>query len=148
VITTLMTAVVDADPERVWRALTDPGELIRLDERLLELLDPIEGYPCVGQHVRWRYRLGNVPVVLHDHPLEVDPPQRLRSAVELGLFHFDATYGLVSEAGERTRVSLRLVASNALPVVGGLLDRFAVRRLAAEHADTRLRSLQKWCENH
>jgi len=39
------------------------------------------------------------------------------------------------------------VAANSLPVVGGLLDRFAVRRLAAGIVDTKLRSLQKWCEN-
>jgi hypothetical protein len=149
VITTLTSARVGAAPERIWRALTSPGELIRQDEHLIELIDPADGYPRVGQHVRWRYRLGSVPVVLHDRPLEVAPPARLRSAMALGLFRFDATWGLAGEPGEpdRTRVSLKLVASNLVPVVGGWLDRFAVRRLAAEHADTRLRALQKWCES-
>jgi hypothetical protein len=40
-----------------------------------------------------------------------------------------------------------LVAENSIPIVGGLLDRFAVRRLAAQIVDSKLRSLQKWCEN-
>jgi hypothetical protein len=35
-----------------------------------------------------------------------------------------------------------------VPVVGGELDRFDVRRLAAEMVDRNLRSIQKWCENH
>ncbi len=52
------------------------------------------------------------------------------------------------EAPERTRLSLRVVASNSAPVVGGTMDRFAIRRLSAELIDTRLRAVQKWCENH
>lgn len=149
-ITTLMTTVISASPQRIWRALTDAHELIRLDHHLIELLDPFDDYPQPGQHVRWRYRLGSIPIVFHDSPIEVDPPTHLRSAIALGLFHLDASYSLVSDTAERdrTRVTLKLVASNSVPVVGGLLDRFGVRRLASEHADSRLRSLQKWCENH
>jgi hypothetical protein len=41
---------------------------------------------------------------------------------------------------------LKLVASNSMPVVGGALDRFAVRRLAAEFIDAKLRGVQRWCE--
>jgi hypothetical protein len=89
-------------------------------------------------------------VVLRDRLVEVVPQERLRSAIALGLFRFDQTYSLAREKGEagRTRVTLKLVASNSVPVVGGLLDRFAVRRLAAELVDARLRALQKWCEDH
>jgi hypothetical protein len=98
--------------------------------------------------VHWRYRLGSVPVVLHEQPLEVVPDSRLRSSVALGLFRFDETFQLFSEAGDedRTRLMLKLVASNSVPVVGGALDRFAVRRLAAEFIDAKLRGVQKWCE--
>ncbi len=67
----------------------------------------------------------------------------------LGLFRFDETFQLTTEPGdgERTRLTLKLVASNSVPVVGGALDRFAVRRLAVEFIDAKLRAVQKWCEN-
>ena len=68
--------------------------------------------------------------------------------MSLGLFRFDETFQLTSEPGDgqRTRLALKLVASNSVPVVGGALDRFAVRRLAAEFVDAKLRAVQKWCE--
>jgi hypothetical protein len=49
---------------------------------------------------------------------------------------------------DRTRLSLRVVASNSTPVVGGSMDRFEIRRLSTELIDSRLRAVQKWCENH
>lgn len=144
-----MSTVISAKRSRVWRALTQAAEVVRWDERVIALEDPEAEYPRVGQSVRWRYRLGSIPVVLHEQPIEVIPDSRLRSMVALGLFRFDETFQLTSEPGdgERTRLSLKLVASNSVPVVGGALDRFAVRRLAVEFIDSKLRSVQKWCEN-
>lgn len=147
VITTALAVPVGAPRARVWRALTDPAEVIRWDESLLALLAPAGDYPRVGQHVRWRCHLGTVPVVLHDRPLEVILEQRLRSDVSMGLFRFDQTWSLADEAEERTRLGLRLAASNSIAVVGGAVDRFDVRRMAAEYVDTKLRALQKWCES-
>ena len=126
--------------------------MIRWDEQMLALLEPVESYPQVGQHVSWRYRLGTVPVVLHDRPTEVVPQERLRSRVDLGLFRFDQTWSLVSEISkgniERTRLGLHLSAHNSIHVVGGTVDRFGVRQIAVEYVDGRLRSLQEWCESH
>ncbi len=150
-ITIAMSTVVDASRERVWRALTVPDELLGWDERLLAAIDGVEGYPHVGRLTRWRYRLGTVPVVLEDHPLEVVPSERLRSQLGFGHLRFDEIWTLGEEnAGPdaRTRLALRLVASNSVPVVGGLLDRFGVRELVAQIADARVRQLQKWCETH
>jgi uncharacterized protein YndB with AHSA1/START domain len=152
VITTAMSAAIAASRERVWRAITDPAEMIRWDEQMLALLEPVEGYPEVGQRVRWRYRLGTVPVVYRDRPTEVVQGERLRSRVDLGLFRFQQTWSLISESGgggsERTRLGLHLSADNSIPVVGGAVDRFGVRQMAVELVDGRLRALQKWCENH
>jgi uncharacterized protein YndB with AHSA1/START domain len=148
VISAAMTAVVERDRARVWQAITRPAELIRWDDALVELLEPVAPYPQVGRPLRWRCRMGSVSVVLHDVPLEVAPPERLRSAVTLGLFRFDQVWTLAPEPGApaRTRLRLRVCADNAIPVVGGVVDRFAVRRLACEYADARLRALQRWCE--
>jgi uncharacterized protein YndB with AHSA1/START domain len=151
VITTVMSTVIGAGRARVWRALTAPDEVVRWDERTVALVDPPDGYPRVGERVRWRYRLGTVGVIRHERPLEVAPGLRLRCAIALGGLRFDETYTLTPEPvapgqPDRTRVAIKLVSSNAVPVVSGLIDRFDVRRLAAELIDTRLRSLQQWCE--
>ena len=147
-ITIAMSAVIGAPRERVWRALTVPEEVIRWDERLLALAAPAPGHPRAGQTVRWRCRLGSVVVDLLERPVEVMPCQRLLSEISLGLFRFEETCGLSDEAGDgsRTRLSVRLVAANSVPVVGGLLDRFEVRQLAATMVDTKLKALQVWCE--
>lgn len=143
-----MSTVIGAGRARVWRALTEPAEVVRWDERVVGLVEPAAEYPRVGRRVRWRYKLGAIPVVLSECPLEVVPDSRLRCAVALGLFRFDETFQLAREPGdvERTRLTLKLVASNSIPVVGGALDRFAVRRLANEFIDAKLRAVQKWCE--
>jgi uncharacterized protein YndB with AHSA1/START domain len=148
VITAAMSTVIGAARARVWRALTEAAEVVRWDERVIGLEEPASEYPRVGRSVHWRYRLGSVPMVLQEEPLEVVPDSKLRSSVALGLFRFDETFQLTSEPGgeQRTRLMLKLVASNSVPVVGGSLDRFAVRRLAAEFIDAKLRGVQKWCE--
>jgi len=142
-----MSAVIEADRQSVWRALTTPSELIRWDAHILALLEPVDGYPHPGQHVRWRFRLGNVPVVMHERPLEVSCQEKLRSSLSLGLLRLESTHTLATNGdASKTRLSLRVLASNSTPVVGGLIDRFDIRRIATEFVDTRLRSLKAWIE--
>jgi hypothetical protein len=149
-ITIAMSTVVHAPRERVWRALTEPAEVIRWDERILSLEEPSPDYPSTEHEARWRYRLGSVAVDLLDRPVEVRPGQRLRHARRVGTFEYEETYTLArDETGAATRLSLRLASpSNSVPVVGGTLDRFDVRRLASEMVDASLRSIQRWCESH
>jgi uncharacterized protein YndB with AHSA1/START domain len=147
-ITIAMSTVVGAPRQTVWRALSVPAERVGWDERLLAAIDGVEDYPRAGRLARWRYRLGSVPVVMEDHPLEVVPGERLRSQLGFGHLRIDEIWTLADEngSGDRTRLALRLVASNTVPLVGGLLDRFSVREVAAEIADGRVRQIQKWCE--
>ncbi len=143
-----MATVIGARHTRVWRALTDPAELVVWDERILAPLESEDGYPFSGQHMRWRYRIGPIQLVLHDHPLEVSAPEKLRTAISFGSLQYEQTFTLLPEEGPqpRTRLGMRLVASNSVPVVGSVVDRFSVRRMATEHVDVTLRSLQRWCE--
>lgn len=148
-ITIAMSAVINAEPEQVWRALTDPDALMEWDERVIGSIDVPDDYPVTGQHARWRYRVGSVPLVLHDRPQEIVQFERLRSAVTVGPMHFQQTYTLCLESCEphRTRLGMKLVQSNSVHVMGGVVDRFEVRRMAVDRIDTTLRSIQKWCEN-
>ena len=145
-----MSTVVHTPRGRVWRALIDPLEVIRWDERILALEEATP--PGSGEEpvAHLRYRLGSVPVSLLDRRLEVVKGRRLRHAMSIGSFDFEEIYTLADEgASEHTRLSLRLASqSNSIPVVGGSLDRFDVRKLATEIVDGNLRSIQKWCENH
>ncbi|MCH8083067.1 MAG: SRPBCC domain-containing protein [Myxococcales bacterium] len=145
-----MSTLITAERGRIWRALTTPSELIRWDDQLVALLDPAPDYPQLGQKVRWRYRVGSVPIVVHQTIQEVQPGERLQSTISRGVFCFDEMYTLADEVAQpdRTRLSLRVVASNSTPVVDGTMDRFEIRRLSAELIDARLRAVQKWCENH
>lgn len=144
-----MSTTITADRERVWRALTTPSELIRWDDQIVALLDPAPDFPNPGQIVRWRYRIGSIEIDVHQTIRKIQPGERLESAISLGLFHFDETYTLASEDGapDQTRLRLSVVSSNSMPVVGGLIDRFTVRRLSAKLVDSRMRAVAKWCEN-
>ena len=144
-----MSTVIAADPERVWRALTTPEELVAWDERLLAPVERPDRYPFSGQHVSWRYRLGGVQLVMHDRPLEVATLERLRRTIHLGSLRYDQTFTLVPEPGPpvRTRLGLKTVAANSVPVLGDVVDRFEVRRLTTEHVDETLRAVRRWCES-
>ena len=145
-ITIAMSKVIRSPRARVWRALVTPDELIRWDGRRVALEAPIPDYPAPGRSARWRCLLGSVTVSHTEDPLEVVTAERLRSAVRLGPFEFEEIYTLADEAPASTRLSLRLVAKNTVPLLGGELDRFDVRRMSAERVDETLARLARWCE--
>ncbi len=149
-ITIVMSSAVAAPPQRVWRALTVPAELLAWDEHRLSAVDPIDAYPKAGETVRWRYRVGSVPIVMHDHPLEVVPGRKLHSKVTLGSLVFDQTFTLAVEQDEgngvTTLLGMKVAASNSAAVVGTVIDRFEVRRMTTDHVDTILRAITKHCE--
>ena len=143
---------VGAERERVWRALTDPAEVVGWDEARTALVDRERRYPEVGESVRWRSKLGKVALVLNETPNEIEPPERLALACNAGTLRFEALYLLVDEPAdraqaERTRVSLKLSSRNTLQLIGADIDRFAIRKLLIGRIDCTLRALQKWCEN-
>ncbi|MDJ0851359.1 MAG: SRPBCC family protein [Myxococcota bacterium] len=145
-ITTALTARVEAAREGVWRAITDPAEIVRWDEAALALLEPSEGWPGEGSALVWRYQLGAVSVKLRDRPTEIVEEKRLRSAVELGSFRFEQIWSIASDESDagRTRLGLSIAAKSSVPLLGAELDRFDVRRVAAEYVDGKLRGLRSW----
>ncbi len=161
-ITLIMSTVIDADRERVWRALTDPAELAGWDDHIVGSVARTgggregsgrraEGSSCsIVEQRRWRYQLGSVQVVLHERPLEVARLERLSSALKIGSLRIEQTYTLTSESVDppRTRLGMKLATTSSVPVVGDVVDRFSVRRLAAERIDRTLRSVQSWCQQH
>ena len=151
-ITIVMSAAIAAEPQRVWRALTDPSECIAWDENRLSALDSTDaagdGYPEPGEAVRWHYRLGSVPIVMREQPIEVVVGRKLHSKVTLGSLHFDQTFTLNLEHdpatdtdGVKTLLGMKAVASNSAPVLGAVIDRFEVRRITVDRVDATLRGV-------
>jgi hypothetical protein len=149
-ITIAMAAVIDASQSRTWRALTSPDERIAWDERIIGAVDAPDEYPVCGQHLRWRYRLGTVQVIMHERPVEVCDGERLRANLQIGSMRLEQTFSLhpEPESTTTTRLGMRVVASNSIALVGGTVDRFDVRQMASSHIDETLRALQKWCVDH
>ncbi len=149
-ITLVMSVVIDCDRSRVWRALTDTRELLAWDERVLAPVDTAADYPFAGQRIRWRYRLGSVQVVLHEHPREISEYERLASSLRVGSLRFEQTYTLTQESNDpaRTRLAMKLVTTSSVPVIDDVIDRFDVRKLAAKRIDETLRSVQEWCHRN
>ncbi|MBW2292108.1 MAG: SRPBCC family protein [Deltaproteobacteria bacterium] len=153
-ITIVMSAAIAAEPQRVWRALTDPSECIAWDEKRLSVLDSTDAYPDPGETVRWHYRMGSVPIVMREQPIEVVAGRKLHSKVTLGSLHFDQIFTLNLEHDPaspddtaKTLLGMKVVASNSAPVLGAVIDRFEVRRLTIDRVDATLRAITKWCES-
>ncbi len=143
-----MATVIDSSAGRVWRALTDPAELVGWDAGMLAPAGSMTSYPFAGQHACWRYQIGSVQLVMHDRPLEIDPQRRLRSRLNVGSMRYERTFNLQPEPPEQTRLSMRLIAPNSIPLLGEVIDRFDVRSMATERVDETLRAVQKWCEGN
>jgi len=144
-----MSTVIDAERGRVWRALTDAGERASWDAALLAPVSERARPGAEGRSwVRWRYRLGSVQTVMRERAVEVQPLERLRSEVAIGSFSYARTFtlGVDPENPARTRLSMKLVSSSAVPLLGATADRFEVRKLVSERIDETLRAVQRWCE--
>ncbi len=135
---------IAAPPARVWRALCDPAEVVLWDRSLERALDAPPDYPWPGQHVRWRLRSGFFRL-LHDRPLEVEPERRLRSLLALGPLRYDETYTIVAtDAG--CRLSARLAAWTALPLLGTVSERVYGAAAARAALEAALDALRQLCE--
>jgi len=144
-ITLAMATEIAAPRETVWGAISDPdqechwrpGVSRRLGDRAAS-----------RQRLRHRYRidLHAVPIVLEEARIATVALEKLRSEVRLGLFRFEETFSLTATGPQRTRLGLKVTAPNRMPVVGGSLDRFDVRRFAADLASVSLQAVRDWCE--
>jgi len=137
---------IEAAVERVWQALTIPDEVVCWDTGIIEPLDAPADYPAPGQHVRWRYQLGPLPLTLHDRPAEVERCTRFRSSIRLGPFDFDEIYTLSPLSSTRTRLEAELSLSSRAPLIGGLLERLVGQPVARSTVRTSLAAIRGHCE--
>ncbi len=145
-----MSTAIGAPRESVWHMLTAVAEIVRWNPLLTAALKIPGAYPITGQQALWRCRLGNIPLVLHEHLHEVVLGERLHSHCSLGVgrFRFEAIYALDTPVGStaQTRLYLKFAAPNSVPLTAGHLDRFSLRRFATELVSTSLRRLRECCE--
>lgn len=159
-----LTATIDATGECVWRALLDPALRPRWDDRILgeirlplrsdRVLHGVRRAPTTrhGDALRracWRFRLAGIPLVMVEEIHRIEGHDRLLGRISIGSMHFDQTITLHAEhdrSGPRTRLGMKLVASNSIAVIGELVPRLEVQRIVIEYVDTTLRQVRKYCE--
>lgn len=133
----------------VWEALTRTEALRRWRPGVEEELSAADGGHDTLEHhrtLRWRCRLHDLPVVLAERPLAMVRPARLRSSLALGLFRFEETFTLADAGGQHTQLGIKIATESEMPLLGGSLDRFAVRRFSTQLAATTLQAIRDWCE--
>jgi hypothetical protein len=119
---------------------------MRWDTGIVAPIDAPADYPRPGQHVRWRYRLGPLPMILHDRPTEVVAEKTLRASIQLGPYAFDEIYTLTAETAARTALSASLSLSSNLPLVGPWLERWPGASLARATVRQSLAAIKAHCE--
>jgi len=144
-----MATVVAAPRASVWSALAEPEQVVHWRPGATGLLAEAPRDAVPGRRLRLRCVLKDVPVVFEELTLEAAREERLRSEVRFGLFRCEETFTLAASDpdGGHTRVSLRISTPSETPLVGEILDRFAVRRFATELAGNSLAALRDWCEH-
>lgn len=148
VIKLVMGAEIQTEQASVWEALSDPKQIAHWRPGVVAARTPEASYPTAGRRFRWICKLHELPVELIETPIHVQPPSRLESDVALGLFHFSQTFTLTRSVENRpgTRLMMHVATDNQMPLVGGCLDRFAVRRFATDLVSTYLQAVRDWCE--
>ncbi len=139
-----MATEISAPRRAVWEAITDPEQERHWRPGVSDRLDDSPGDEQ-GRH-RYRLRLHDVPVVLDKLLIESTVQEQLRSELRFGLFRFEESFSLFPAAHAHTRLGLKVIAPNQMPVVGGQLDRFDVRRFATDLASVTLQAVRDWCE--
>jgi hypothetical protein len=145
-ITLAMATEIAASRRAVWRAVAEPEQAAHWRPGVTALLSDANA-PLTRERVaEFRCQLHDLPVVLHERIIDFSKTERLESEVKLGLFHFRETFVLSDSTPRRTRLAIKIVTDSEMPVVGGSLDRFAVRRFATDLAATYLQAVRDWCE--
>jgi uncharacterized protein YndB with AHSA1/START domain len=140
----VLTTLIGAPVDRVWRALCDPAEVAQWDAGVIAAIDAPPDYPRPGQTVRWQCRSERWPELL-DRPQEVVPEQKLRSILEVGPYYMDETYALTA-LGETTRLETTVELTVRRAIFGPLLERLWAGREVRKGFEASLAGLKRYCE--
>lgn len=138
---------ISAPISRVWQALTLPAEVAVWDTGIIQALNAKPDYPQPGQHVQWQYRLGPIPLTLHDHPQKVVKNQLLRTQIKLGFLRYLETYTLTHDQVRGiTILNAELFVGNSLPLVAGIFDRLLGIPMSRSTVQISLKAIKTFCE--
>jgi len=138
---------ISAPVSRVWQALTLPSEVAVWDTGIVRALNARPDYPQPGQQVQWQYRLGPIPLTLHDHPQKVVKNQLLRTQIKLGFLRYLETYTLTHDQDSGiTMLNAELFVGNSLPLIAGMFDRLIGIPMSRSTVQISLKAIKVFCE--
>lgn len=120
--------VVDADRDRVWKVVSDPGcypEFMASLERWETLSDGVAGR---GARYTVHWKVGSVPIGGTVEVVEFDPPRELSWIGITGVSQ-RGRFRLRETEDGRTKVVFRLSYESAGNILGLIADRVAARQV-------------------
>lgn len=139
------TKTICADIEVIWKAIIDPADVIQWSYDVSEILSDPQDYPTAQKTYRWRYRHPFLKLTLYDTPRVIITDKKYYSTGRMLFLDWKETYDL-EKRQESVFISVELNINCVIPVIGRLIDRFYLQRMAKIQVRQTLSRLAEFCE--
>ncbi|RAV09814.1 SRPBCC family protein [Mycolicibacterium sp. GF69] len=136
--------VIDADRDRVWQVVSDPGCYPEFMASLNRFETLTEGPAGLGARFTVHWKVGSVPIGGTVELVEFDPPRELSWTALTGVSQ-RGRFRLRDTEDGRTKVTFRLSYESAGNLLGLIADRVAARQVGRNMSRT-LRNLRSMVE--
>ena len=145
VLSSKKTIEVNADIQRIWKAMVDPADVVQWSYDVSEIMSDPQDYPTANKTYRWRFRHPFLKLTLYDTPTTIIPTKTYHSVGQLLFFTWDETYELEAQSS-KVLLSVELNLQTKLPIIGKFIDRFFMKWVVKEQVQQTLNRLAKFCE--
>ena len=136
------TLCIRADVQSVWRAITDPDEVLKWDRGVVGWEGVMDDYPTPGKTYFWNYAYNDTVATLVDQPTAVDAPNMFSTRIQLAKIEFTEVFSLSVERGvTRLCIEMTLQSTDSNGDEAGLLQ------FAKSSLESTARALTRWCES-
>jgi uncharacterized membrane protein len=127
--------VIDADRDRVWKVISDPGCYPEFMASLNRFETLTEGPAGLGARYTVHWKVGSVPIGGTVELVEFDPPRELSWTALTGVSQ-RGRFRLRETDDGRTKVTFRLSYESAGNLLGLIADRVAARQVGRNMSRT------------
>ncbi|WP_326546644.1 SRPBCC family protein [Mycolicibacterium sp. ND9-15] len=127
--------VIDAERDRVWKVISDPGCYPEFMASLNRFETLTEGPAGLGARYTVHWKVGSVPIGGTVELVEFDPPRELSWTALTGVSQ-RGRFRLRETDDRRTKVTFRLSYESAGNLLGLIADRVAARQVGRNMSRT------------